>query len=367
MTKSSLGILGGGQLARMLALEAAPLGVEVSVLTAQGTDPAAQVVGQTRLGSLADEKDLVKFLSSIENLTFESEFVDIAKLSRCLPASVNVFPSLEAIEKIQDRLTQKRMLDRFEIPTSQWMPVENKSELERATAKFESGYVLKKRRFGYDGYGTFVVKDGKPDPLVLRKSEHGFIAECFVNFKRELAVSIVRNRQGEFITLPLVESVQQDSRCFSVLGPVEHKGLNRITTRLRKMMTELDYVGILAIEMFDTAKGLLVNELAPRVHNSAHYSQDALTCSQFEYHVRAGLDLPLPKVELLRPGFAMVNLLGESNGGKIELSHSPKGKLHWYGKNENRSGRKLGHINTVDSSPKKALKKALAWRKEFRL
>lgn len=364
--KSNLGILGGGQLARMLALDAFPLGISVSVLTKQASDPAAQVVGQTRLGSLSDPKDLRKFLGEVEALTFESEFVDIPKLSQTLPKSVYVFPNLGAIEVIQDRLTQKRLLDRFDIPTSPWMPVDNKNELTEAIGKFKTGFVLKQRRFGYDGYGTFVVKNGQHDTMVLQKTTHGFIAEEFIDFKRELAVSFVRAKDGEFLALPVVESVQKDSRCFSVVGPIEHKGLKGLTKKVKTMMEELDYVGILAVELFETSKGLIVNELAPRVHNSAHYSQDALTCSQFEYHLRAGLALPLPKVEILSKGFAMVNLLGEGNKTP-RLSRDPKGKLHWYGKSENRPGRKLGHINTTDSTPKKALTKALGWRKDFQL
>jgi 5-(carboxyamino)imidazole ribonucleotide synthase len=365
VTKPNLGILGGGQLARMLALDAHPLGIDVSVLTSHSQDPAAQVVGQTHLGSLSDESDLRKFLGGLNALTFESEFVDIAKLSRCIPKSVFVFPSLKAIETIQDRLTQKKLLDAFKIPTSPWLPVENKKDLEATRLKFARGFVLKQRRFGYDGYGTFIVKDA-PDPLLLQRSSSGFIAEALVKFSRELAVSFVRTKQGEFISLPLVESVQKESRCFSVQGPFAHKGVARLSKLVKKMMDDLEYVGILAVELFDTPKGLLVNELAPRVHNSAHYSQDGLTCSQFEYHLRAGLNLPLPQVKLVRPGFAMVNLLGEG-GGKVQLSYAPEGFLHWYGKHENRSGRKLGHINVVDSSASKALKRALRWRKDFKL
>jgi len=353
-------------LARMLALDAFPLGLNVSVLTPHSMDPAAQVVGQTLLGSLSDERDLRKFMGQLNALTFESEFVDIPKLSRCLPSSVYVFPNLEAIEVIQDRLTQKRLLDRFKIPTSPWLQVENKNDLQAAVSKYAKGFVLKQRRFGYDGYGTFVVKNGQYEPMILQKSSHGFIAEQFVRFTRELAVSFVRGRKGDFAALPLVESVQKDSRCFSVMGPVTHSGLKRLGKAVQNMMNELDYVGILAVELFDTPKGLLVNELAPRVHNSAHYSQDALTCSQFEFHLRAGLDLPLPKVELNKRGFAMVNLLGEGKGEPI-LSYRTEGKLHWYGKTENRPGRKIGHINVTDASPQKALKRALQWRKEFQL
>jgi 5-(carboxyamino)imidazole ribonucleotide synthase len=132
------------------------------------------------------------------------------------------------------------------------------------------------------------------------------------------------------------------------------------------LMQELDYQGILAVELFETKAGLMVNELAPRVHNSAHYSQNGLLTDQFEYHIRAGMGLPLPKVELVRPGFAMVNLLGDGRA-QTSLSAAPQGHLHWYGKNDNRKGRKLGHINVVDTSAKKALARALKWRKDFKL
>lgn len=364
MSKLQVGILGGGQLARMLALEAYPLGISMRIMTASASDPAAQVAGSTQLGSLSDANDLRKFLGDLNALTFESEFVDIPKLKQSLPSSVYVFPNLDSIAQIQDRLTQKRLLDRFQIPTSPWMNIENKNDLQQASDKFKS-FVLKQRRFGYDGYGTFVVK-GDPDPMLLQRSQDGFIAEAFVDFKRELAVSFVRGRNGEFIELPLVETVQENSRCFSVAGPVKHPGLGKISKGIRKMMNELDYVGILAVEMFETKKGLLVNELAPRVHNSAHYSLDGLSCSQFEYHLRAGLGLPLPKVTLVKKGFAMVNLLGEG-GSEVKLSYKPVGGLHWYGKSENRSGRKLGHINVIDQTPKQALSKALKWRKDFSL
>ncbi|MGZ3723045.1 MAG: ATP-grasp domain-containing protein, partial [Bdellovibrionales bacterium] len=198
----------------------------------------------------------------------------------------------------------------------------------------------------------------------LQKSSFGFIAESFIKFKRELATSFVRSKKN-FVSLPLVESVQKDSRCFSVQGPFKNPRLAKIANSFKRLMKEIDYQGILAVELFDTGRELLVNELAPRVHNSAHYSQDALSCDQFEYHLRAGLDLPLPKVELLRPGFAMVNLLGE--GGDIQLAREAAGHLHWYGKTENRPGRKLGHINVLDKSSKAALARALKWRKDFQL
>lgn len=366
MVKANIGILGGGQLARMLALSAHPLGIDVSILTAQAADPAAQVVGHVRLGSPGDAEDLRDFLNGATALTFESEFIEMGPLRKNVPGSVYVFPNFEAIDRIQDRLTQKRLLDEFKIPTSPWRPIENETDLAAAEERFTGGFVLKQRRFGYDGYGTFVVRaERRADPLILERSAAGFIAEAFIPFKRELAISFVRSRRGEFVALPLVETVQKDSRCFSVMGPVAHPGVKKLGAQVKRMMEALDYVGVLAVEMFDTKSGLLVNELAPRVHNSAHYSQDALSCSQFEYHLRAGFDWPLPKVSLRSGGFAMVNLLGE--GGEIHLSRSGLGNLHWYGKSENRPGRKLGHINVLDASGKSALRRALKWRKEFTL
>lgn len=367
MTKNRLGLLGGGQLARMLALSAYPLGLQVSVLAGHPDDPAAQVCGHSQIGSLDNEAVLKKFLQSLDAVTFESEFVDTELMTRCLPPSVHVFPRLSVIAAIQDRLTQKQLLDKWKIPTSAWMPIETATDLRTAAGKFPGGLVLKQRRYGYDGYGTMIVRDPKRELSVelLSRSPHGFIAEELIDFSRELAISYVRGPNA-FLNLPLVESVQQNARCFSVRGPVKHKHINKITNLCKKVMQDLDYRGILAVELFDTPKGLLVNELAPRVHNSAHYSLDALTCSQFAYHLRAGLDLPLPKLELLRPGFAMVNLLADG-GPKVHLARGPAGHLHWYGKNENRKGRKMGHLNVLAGSSAAALKTALKWRKEFQL
>jgi 5-(carboxyamino)imidazole ribonucleotide synthase len=362
-----IGILGGGQLARMLSEAAAPLGFEVAILTPKASDPAAQVCGQVQLGSLNDEASVRRFLASLNAMTFESEFVDTALVGRCMPKSLNIFPALPVIAEIQDRLTQKRLLDRFKIPTSPWMEVSSSADLKAAAVRFPQGFVLKQRRFGYDGNGTFVIRNPATDldPKIVARSATGFIAESLVALRRELAVTYVRSK-SEFLSLPLVESVQHNSCCFSVQGPVRSPRLPRLTSAFKRLMKDLDYRGLLAVELFETSKGLMVNELAPRVHNSAHYSQNALTCSQFEYHWRAGLDLPLPKVVQLRPGFAMVNLLGEG-GSWIHLSHSPLGHLHWYGKSENREGRKLGHLNVLGKSAKQALQIALRWRKEFQL
>jgi len=363
--KLELGLLGGGQLARMLALSAHPLGVQLGVLTEHATDPAAQVTSHAQIGSLKDPEALKLFLRGHSAITFESEFVDTDLVQRTLPAQTYVFPNLAAIAQIQDRLTQKQLLDQFKVPTSDWMAVTTPADLREAEQKWPKGFVLKQRRNGYDGYGTFVYKNGKGLDADLMRSPHGFIAERWIPFRRELAVLFVRSRNGEFLTLPLVETHQVNSRCLSVHGPVRHPQLKNLAAKARKLMNQLDYVGLLAFELFDDGKLILVNELAPRVHNSGHYSLDALTCSQFEYHVRAGLGLPLPPVRLRSPGFAMVNLLGE--GAHVKLSYKAIGQIHWYGKQENRMGRKMGHITVLDRNPRQALARALKWRKDFQL
>lgn len=351
----------------MLALSAHPLGIPISVLTPSLTDPAAQVCPNTVLGNLDDAKDLQRFFSQIDVLTFESEFVDTDLVHSHRPKGMPTFPALKTLKTIQDRLTQKELLEQFKIPTAAWAPVNQAADLKEARKQFSKGCVLKKRRFGYDGNGTFIFKGLRPpDTGFLASSPGGWIAEEWIPFQKEMATAFVRSSHGEFFALPLVESVQVDARCFSVCGPVKHPGFSHLTQSFRRLMTEANYVGILAVELFVTKNGLLVNELAPRVHNSAHYSQDALTCDQFEYHLRAGLGLPLPKVQLLQPGFAMVNLLGEGQHSP-KLSWKPTGKLHWYGKLENRKGRKLGHLNVLGPSAKVALRQALRQRKEFKL
>lgn len=353
----------------MLALSGQPMGLSLSALVAQKEDPAAQVIGSSLVGSLQSREDLKRFLKDLDFVTVESEFVDTLLLQSCLPKTCRMFPSLQTLSTIQDRLTQKQLLDRFKIPTSPWMPVQDRADLQKARTRFPEGFVLKQRRFGYDGYGTFVyrptTKSSEPlDESPLKRTEFGFIAESLIGFKRELAISFVRSSRGEFLTLPLVESVQVQSRCFSVVGPIRSARVTKLSRAFQKLMQEIDYQGLLAVEMFDAPKGLLVNELAPRVHNSGHYSQDALTVDQFEYHLRAGLGLPLPKVELLRPAFAMINLLG-GGAPSPKLSRKGAGHLHWYGKRENRAGRKLGHINVLAKNPKQALQLARQWHKEF--
>ena len=196
--------------------------------------------------------------------------------------------------------------------------------------------------------------------------EFGVIAEDFIPFKRELAISVAINEKKEIEFFPLVETHQEQYKCLWVKGPIkDHKAMPSLKRRLSAMLKSIGYVGLISFEIFDTGKELIINEIAPRVHNSGHYSQDALNVSQFEMHLRAIIGAPLEKPKPLAGGFAMMNLLGSSSKEPI-LSFNKDVKLHWYSKNDNRAGRKMGHINAIAASPASALKKVIIVRKEFK-
>jgi 5-(carboxyamino)imidazole ribonucleotide synthase len=280
-----------------------------------------------------------------------------------------IFPSPNLMSLLQDRLSQKKLLIQYKIPTAEFIQVDTAEDLEQATQHFPKGFVLKKRRGGYDGYGTFIVKsadDLKNLRPVLSKEKSGFIAEAFVPFKKELAVMLVRDQKNHCFSLPLVESKQTQAKCDWVQGPVKHAKAKSLITRLQKMLKQENYVGVIGFELFDTGSNLLINELAPRVHNSGHYSLDALSEDQFSLHIKAvcGFSCVPPKV--LSPGFAMANLIGSKNS-PADWENDLTSKIHWYGKLENRPGRKMGHLNAVGATPKKALAQVLKDRKKFSL
>lgn len=364
-----VGILGGGQLARMLALKGHELGLEIHILSASATDPAAQVVRHHHQGDASSATAVRAFLEAVDLATFESEFMDatmLAQLSRETKTPIRPQPAL--MEKIQDRWEQKKLLEKHDLPTAPFFSVRDLPDARHALSALGGRMVLKKRRFGYDGYGTFVVKD-EHELESLRTTidgdPFGFIAEAFIPFRRELALMVARSPADEVRVLPLVETHQQNSRCLWVKGPVKAAGEARLRKRLDAFMSAIRYEGILGVELFETRQGLLlVNELAPRVHNSAHYSLDALEEDQFTLHLKATLALPLSKIRQNSKGFAMLNLLGgHTRAPKWQLP--PDVHLHWYGKNDNRQGRKMGHLNALAPSSSAALKRLLAIRAQF--
>lgn len=368
-----LGLLGGGQLARMLALSAAPYGIQSQVFAKDSLEPAAQVTPFVYTGSPDDKVALKAFLSQCDVVTFESEFLNASLLTElCQETQTPVYPSPSLMGELQDRLTQKQLLFKHKIPTAPYVKVHSWSDWPAAVA-LSSSLVLKQRRFGYDGYGTFFVKAHLTEAQwndLQAKSAYGFIAEAKINFKRELALLLARDRHGRVIDFPLVESKQTQARCDWVMGPVKHPKEATLRKSLHLFLKKINYVGVMAFELFDTGKELLVNEIAPRVHNSGHYSINALTLSQFQAHVLAVAGFQLPKPRVISP-FAMTNLLGQSSNSplwnKDWFYKNPTAQLHWYGKRENRLGRKMGHINTIDKTSSLALRQAILARRKVQL
>lgn len=367
----SLGILGGGQLARMLVESSHRLGIRTFVLSENKLDPAAQITQNWIKGSPADVEHLVQFFSQVDVITFESEFIDVTKALSAIEKvkktrpqhQVSFFPDLETMRIIQDRRSQKTLLFENGLPTS---PLLIGQTLEDHLSFFETfgPLVYKKRTGGYDGYGTFIFKKkSQLKSWLSNQNPDDYITECYIPFKRELAFSIARNASGKIVQLPLVQTHQTRSRCDWVLGPIKHSQFKPLISKIEKMLKKINYVGVIAFELFDDGKNLLINEIAPRVHNSAHYSQDALTWSQFDLHLFAGLEKKFPPLNTQSSAFAMLNLLGTD---PRDLQNAPQipGRLHWYGKSEARPGRKMGHINFT-SNTKINLKKLLDLRSRF--
>lgn len=363
----TVGILGGGQLARMLALKAKQMGLSTVVLSDKITDPAATAATKWIQGSLKSVENIRKLADEVDCITFESEFIPAHLLRKSLNGFKikKIQPNINALAKIQDRLFQKEWLYDFDLPTLDYVKINSKDDLDLAFKAFDGQMVCKERFGGYDGYGTYVIQS-KLDLLHFKKAFKGeeshFIAERFVKFKSERSILFARNTLGEVTHLPMVQSVQINNQCNYVIGPSAHSKQKKLETKIIQFLNAINYVGVIAFELFEIGSKLYVNEIAPRVHNTGHFSQDALNVDQFELHLRCILGLKLPALHARQPAFVMVNLLGQSTRTP-KLVKMPTGSLHWYDKIENRPRRKMGHINYIGKNKKALLKKALLERK----
>lgn len=367
----SIGILGGGQLARMLALKAKQMGLSVTILSEKAEDPAVSVASSWIQGSLASLADLNRLINHVDFVTFESEFISARLLESAFSRTRKnkIAPSLDILAKMQDRLLQKEWLYDYDLPTLDYVKISSKDDLELAFKAFNGRIVCKRRFGGYDGYGTYVIKS-KLELLEFKirfkGQENQFIAERFIAFKSERSLLFARNQNAEMIHFPLVQSVQKNNQCDYVVGPTLHSKQAKLISKINKFLNEINYVGVIAFELFDLGSKLFINEIAPRVHNTGHFSQDALNVDQFELHLRCVLGLNLPPVRLKQPAFVMVNLLGNSTQAPV-IRKMPTGSMHWYDKTENRPRRKMGHINYIGKNKKSLLKKALLERKGIEL
>ena len=347
------GILGGGQLARMLALAGAPLGLRFLVMDTVA-DACAGQFAPLIVGDWRDEDALAEFASKVDVATFDFENVP-AESAQWLAARVPVFPSPRALAVAQDRLAEKTLFTELDIPVPPFAAVASRQELDAAVAAIGTPCILKTRRLGYDGKGQFRLKtaadaDTGWHALGAQAATVGLILEGFVDFQRELSVVAVRSRDGEFRAGPITENWHVDGVLSASLAPasVDAALTAQAVAHARKLAEALDYVGVFALELFCRDGELLANELAPRVHNSGHWTIEGSETSQFQNHLRAVLGLPLGATRMV--GHAcMLNWIGEMPAAAAVLSEAG-GHWHDYGK-EPRAGRKVGHATLRADSP----------------
>ncbi|MEO8808737.1 MAG: 5-(carboxyamino)imidazole ribonucleotide synthase [Rhodanobacter sp.] len=341
-----LGILGGGQLARMLALAAAPLGVKCLVVDGHA-DACAGQVAPLIVADWSEHARLLDFAAQVDAVTFDFENVP-AELGRVLADKVAVWPTPDALAASQDRVTEKTLFRACGIMTAEFAAVGSRAELDLALAAIGAPAILKTRRFGYDGKGQFRLKaaadaDRAWAELGEQAAADGLVLEAFVPFARELSVLAVRGQDGEFRTWPLVQNSHTNGVLTMSLAPAPDIAAlqPRADALARALAERLNYVGVLALELFVTADhALLGNEMAPRVHNSGHWTIEGAHTSQFENHVRAVLGMPLGDTGV-RGRSAMFNWLGELPA-MAPVLQTVDAHWHDYGK-QARSGRKVGH------------------------
>lgn len=353
-----IGILGGGQLGRMLALAGYPLGLRFRSLDPSPDAPAGDLA-ELVVADYSNQEALGKFAADVDVMTYEFENVPVESV-RFLAERLPIYPPPKALEVSQDRLTEKSFFQSLSIPTPPFARADSEEDLERAIEQIGLPVVLKTRRMGYDGKGQFVIRERSEVARVWeRHSSPSLILEGFIAFERELSILAVRGRSGATALYPLTENHHRDGILRLSLAPA-----SQITTELQaqaeryatKILEALNYVGVLAIELFQRQGELLANEMAPRVHNSGHWTIEGAVTSQFENHLRAILGWPLGSTDSLGH-CAMLNLIGETP--KIcEVLKIPGAHLHLYGKAP-RPGRKLGHI-TLCEPTKEALEAKLA-------
>ena len=340
----TVGILGGGQLGRMLALAGYPLGLRFRVLDTYADAPAGEMAELVVGESYDDREALARFADGLELVTYEFENVPV-DAARYLESKVPVYPPSAALEASQDRLTEKTFFNELGVPTPGFQAVDSQESLESALHELGTPAVLKTRRLGYDGKGQRIV--GQESDIQNAWEElqgQPLILESFVPFDREVSLLSVRGRDGSTAFYPLVENYHHEGilRRSSAPAPATPPALQAQAEDYgRRVLRALDYVGVLAIEFFQQSGRLLANEMAPRVHNSGHWTIEGAETSQFENHLRAVLGLPLGATAP-RGHAVMCNLIGEIPDLAAVLA-SPNAHVHLYGK-EPRPGRKLGHI-----------------------
>ena len=365
--KSRIGIVGGGQLARMLAFDAKKMGFTVTVLDPTPHSPAGQVCDEQIVAPLDNQKAMLVLADKSDYLTFDWELADANLLHQFEQSGVKVNPSAQTLGIIKDKLVQKQFLRDAVLPVDEFYEVKNKVDIAKIAEKTGYPLLLKSRRGGYDGKGNAVIENPATIDAAFEKlAGTDLYAEKFVPFVKELSVMVARSMDGIISTFPVVENIHKNNILHMTIAPAQiSEAEARTATKVAiETMEHLQGAGVFGIEMFLCRdSSVYINEIAPRVHNSGHYTIEACVTSQFEQHIRAISGLPLGETTMMTPAAVMVNILGDRTGsvhvaGFDEALKIPAVTVHIYGKETVKPGRKMGHVTAVAASTKEAIEKA---------
>ncbi len=370
--KNKIGIVGGGQLGRMLAFEAKKMGFHVTVIDPTPGSPAAQVVDEHIIGGYSDSDATKKLASQVDFITVELEHIDTETLQALVNKGSIVHPSPESVSIIKNKFLQKEFLRKNKISTADYLEVVTEEDILAAGKKFGYPMLIKAKKDAFDGRGNFLLRNKKDIKNASEKLKgRELYVEKFVPFVKELAIMIARGTSGEIVSYPVVETFHKNNICHLVIAPapVDDKVKKNAEKLAKKVMKYLKGAGVFGIEMFLTKDNkILINEIAPRVHNSGHYTIEACVTNQFEQHIRAITGLPLGSPRMLTPAAVMINILGERQGpaiveGAKEALKIPDTFIHIYGKKETKPERKMGHITIIGDDIRKLVSRAKKVRK----
>ncbi|MEY2805752.1 MAG: hypothetical protein RIR65_169 [Planctomycetota bacterium] len=363
----TLGIIGGGQLAKMCAQAASQLGIEVRILERAERFPARHLAAATLRGDWDDGEEVAALARQCDVVTLENEFVDARALRHAEQHGAIVRPGSATMATVQDKFLQKTAFAQAGLPLPRFAAVESPADAVLFARAHGWPVVLKKRRNGYDGKGNATVRgEHELDAAWARLGGSGLYVEAFCPFERELAIVAVRAHDGERVAYPLVETINADHICRVVVAPADASPdiARRATQIALAAIDSVGGVGAFGMELFLKKDGeVLVNEIAPRVHNTGHYTIEGCECSQFENHVRAAMGLPLGSTALRARCAVMVNLLGSGPGparpAGLEAALAERGvAVHIYGKDASSKGRKMGHVTAIGDDPREVLARA---------
>ncbi|MFC0234843.1 5-(carboxyamino)imidazole ribonucleotide synthase [Fictibacillus phosphorivorans] len=360
--QQTLGILGGGQLGRMMALSAREMGLNVVVLEPGENSPCGQVADHQITTAYDDREGIKKLAEQSDVVTYEFENID-AESANWLEENANLPQGSRLLSVTQHRLKEKETLQKAGVPVAPYRPVTDLRSLQLAVEELGYPSVLKTCRGGYDGKGQFVIKQESDLEIAatLLEKETDCVLEAWVDFEKEISVIITRSVSGEVKSFPIAENIHKENILHQTIAParITNKTADQAKLLAGSIATELELVGTLAVEMFVAKDGTIyVNELAPRPHNSGHYTIEACETSQFDQHVRAVCNWPLGNTELIKPA-VMINILGEHHETVLrEIGNLGEAKLHLYGKKEAKAKRKMGHITVLGDTIEQALEKA---------